>query len=99
MTEKSFKRFLVSVFCFCLAVLMAIVSPIALAAEGEGNSETAAASENNPSEEEYRNQISDLQDEQIKIQQEMKDYNKQEFTGTREDVIAMGYEPCGKCHP
>jgi len=30
---------------------------------------------------------------------DMKDYNKQEFTGTREDVIAMGYEPCGKCHP
>jgi len=30
---------------------------------------------------------------------DMKDYNKQEFTGTRDDVIAMGYEPCGKCHP
>jgi len=30
---------------------------------------------------------------------QMKDTNKLEFTGTREDVIAMGYQPCGKCHP
>ena len=30
---------------------------------------------------------------------QMKDKNKLEFTGTREDVIAKGYEPCGKCHP
>ena len=75
MTEKSFKRFLVSVLCFCLAVLAVIASPIALAAEGEEKSEASAASEKDPSEEEYRNQISDLQDEQIKIQQEMKDYN------------------------
>lgn len=30
---------------------------------------------------------------------EMKDYNKQEFTGTRDEVIAMGYQPCGKCKP
>lgn len=30
---------------------------------------------------------------------QMKDKNKLEFTGTREDVIGMGYEPCGKCHP
>ena len=30
---------------------------------------------------------------------QMKDYNKQEFTGTRDAVIAMGYEPCGICHP
>lgn len=30
---------------------------------------------------------------------QMKESNKLEFTGTREDVIGMGYEPCGKCHP
>lgn len=29
----------------------------------------------------------------------IKDSNRQEYTGTREDVIAMGYEPCGSCHP
>ena len=25
--------------------------------------------------------------------------NKQEFSGTREDLIEMGYEPCGNCNP
>ncbi len=25
--------------------------------------------------------------------------NRQEFTGTREEAIAMGYSPCGICHP
>lgn len=25
--------------------------------------------------------------------------NRQDFTGTRDEVIAKGYEPCGRCHP
>ena len=75
MTEKSFKRFLVSVLCLCLSVLMAIASPVVFANETDGNAEPAPAEEKDPTEEEYRSQISDLQDEQIKIQQEMKDYN------------------------
>ena len=29
----------------------------------------------------------------------IKDSNRREFEGTREEVIAKGYEPCGKCHP
>ncbi|MBQ8559290.1 MAG: DNA/RNA non-specific endonuclease [Tyzzerella sp.] len=29
----------------------------------------------------------------------MKDSNKQEYTGTREDLIKQGYEPCGNCAP
>lgn len=29
----------------------------------------------------------------------MSDKNKQEFTGTRDEVISMGYDPCGNCHP
>lgn len=29
----------------------------------------------------------------------MKSYNKSEFTGTRVDIIARGYSPCGNCHP
>ena len=29
----------------------------------------------------------------------MKDKNKQEFSGTREEAIAEGYLPCGNCHP
>ena len=75
MTEKSFKRFLVSVLCLCLSVLMAIASPVVFANETDGNAEPAPTEKKDPTEEEYRSQISDLQDEQIKIQQEMKDYN------------------------
>ena len=29
----------------------------------------------------------------------MKDKNKGYHTGTRDEVIAMGYDPCGNCHP
>ena len=30
---------------------------------------------------------------------QMKESNKQTFTGTRDEVIARGYSPCGRCHP
>lgn len=30
---------------------------------------------------------------------QMKDANKQEYTGSRDDLIAKGYSPCGRCHP
>lgn len=30
---------------------------------------------------------------------QIKDMNKQEFTGTREEVINMGYDPCSICRP
>ncbi len=75
MTEKSFKRFLVSVLCFCLCGLMIITAPLVFAGETDGDPEVLPVPETDSSEEEYRNQISDLQDEQIKIQQEMQDYN------------------------
>jgi DNA-entry nuclease len=29
----------------------------------------------------------------------MADKNKEFFTGSREEVIAMGYKPCGNCRP
>ena len=29
----------------------------------------------------------------------MKDKNKDYYTGSRDDVIAMGYEPCKRCNP
>ena len=29
----------------------------------------------------------------------MKDSNKETFTGSRSDLIAQGYEPCGRCKP
>lgn len=27
------------------------------------------------------------------------DGNRKEYTGTRDDVVSMGYEPCKRCHP
>lgn len=30
---------------------------------------------------------------------QIKDSNKDFFTGTREDIVAKGYKPCGNCHP
>ncbi len=30
---------------------------------------------------------------------DMKDYNKQEYSGSRDDLIADGYSPCGSCKP
>ena len=30
---------------------------------------------------------------------EMKDKNKQEYTGTRDELITEGYKPCGRCKP
>ena len=29
----------------------------------------------------------------------MSEENREEYTGSREDLIAMGYEPCGQCQP
>ncbi len=29
----------------------------------------------------------------------MSEKNKRFYTGTREEVIGMGYDPCGNCHP
>ncbi|MBQ5523483.1 MAG: hypothetical protein IIT86_11870 [Oscillospiraceae bacterium] len=30
---------------------------------------------------------------------QMKESNKWYFTGTRDELIDMGYDPCGRCHP
>ena len=30
---------------------------------------------------------------------QMKDKNKEYYTGTRDEVISMGYEPCKRCNP
>ncbi len=30
---------------------------------------------------------------------DMKEHNKMEYTGTRDEILAMGYSPCGVCHP
>ncbi len=30
---------------------------------------------------------------------QMADKNRKDVTATREEVVAMGYDPCGRCHP
>jgi DNA-entry nuclease len=30
---------------------------------------------------------------------QMKEENRQKYTGTREDLLKQGYEPCGNCTP
>ncbi len=30
---------------------------------------------------------------------DISEYNKQEYTGSRDDLIGQGYTPCGSCHP
>ncbi len=37
--------------------------------------------------------------ESCSVAASIKDTNKEVFTGTREEVIEKGYEPCGKCKP
>lgn len=37
--------------------------------------------------------------ESCSVVKTIKDENKETFTGTREEVIEKGYEPCGKCKP
>ena len=83
MNKKSFKRFVISAACFILCAVMIVVSaPIVLADETTPASEEKASSDKN--EEEYREQISDLQDEQQKIQQEMREYTNM-IAGIKDD--------------
>ena len=30
---------------------------------------------------------------------DIKEKNREEYTGTREEILKQGYEPCGRCHP
>lgn len=30
---------------------------------------------------------------------QMAEKNKQNYSGTRDEIISMGYDPCGRCHP
>ena len=74
------KRFLSSVLCcFMCAVMILASSPIVYA---NNNSESKA--EKNASEEEYREQINDLQDEQVKLQEQMNAY-KDKINSTKDE--------------
>lgn len=70
MTEKSLKRFLLSAICCFMSIIMIVMaSPVVFADETEGTEESSDATD-----EDYKDKISDLQDESAKVQEEMNDY-------------------------
>lgn len=79
MKNVNVKRFFVSALCCVLSAVMIYASaPVVFANEGETKSEKDA------SEEEYREQISGLQDEQVKLQEQMNAY-KDKINSTKDE--------------
>lgn len=72
----------------------AIVAPVVPFPEGDGNFDAPAGTE-------YVLNTNTLifHCPDCKSVKKMKDKNKQYFTGTREEVLSMGYSPCGNCKP
>lgn len=72
----------------------AVVAPVVPFPEGDGNLNAPAGTDyvlnTNTHKFHYPN---------CKSVKKMKDKNKQFYTGTRDEVMAMGYSPCGNCHP
>lgn len=77
---KKLKHFLVSVLCMILCtVMLCSLSTVVFADDTK-----AAEKASDASEEEYRDKINDLQDEQVKIQEEMDDY-KNKISNIKDD--------------
>lgn len=75
MTGKKTKRILLSVLCCILCFVMIQSSaPIVFADETTG-SENNETDDSKKTEEDYKEEISNLQDEQVKLQQQMTEYN------------------------
>ncbi len=74
MKNKAIKCLLSVLCCFLALLMIASSSPIALANNGNGEN-TEEKSDKNESDKKYKEQISQLQDEQVKLQQQMTDYN------------------------
>lgn len=75
MTGKKVKRILLSVLCCILCfVMIQSSSPIVFADETTG-SENSETDDSKKTEEDYKEEISNLQDEQVKLQQQMTEYN------------------------
>lgn len=72
MKNKAIKRLLSVLCCFFALLMIVSSSPIALANNGETTEEKSDKKE---SDKKYKEQISQLQDEQVKLQQQMTDYN------------------------
>lgn len=65
---------------------------------------TAVASTSAPTEKEEYTYILNTSSKKFHLQScssvdTIKESNKTEFTGTREELIDKGYEPCGRCKP
>ena len=74
MKNKTVKRLLSVLCCFLALLMIASSSPIALANNGDGET-TEEKSDKKESDKKYKEQISQLQDEQVRLQQQMTDYN------------------------
>lgn len=74
MKNRAIKRLLSVLCCFLALLMIASSSPIALANNGDGET-TEEKSDKKESDKKYKEQISQLQDEQVKLQQQMTDYN------------------------
>ena len=75
MTGKKAKRLLLSVLCCILCfVMIQSSSPIVFADETTG-SENSETDDSKKTEEDYKEEIGNLQDEQVKLQQQMTEYN------------------------
>ena len=74
MKNKTVKRLLSVLCCFLALLMIASSSPIALANNSDGET-TEEKSDKKESDKKYKEQISQLQDEQVKLQQQMTDYN------------------------
>lgn len=74
MKNKTIKRLLSALCCFLALLMIVSSSPIALANNGDGET-TEEKSDKKESDKKYKEQISQLQDEQVKLQQQMTDYN------------------------
>ncbi len=74
MKNKTIKRLLSVLCCFLALLMIASSSPIALANNGDGET-TEEKSDKKESDKKYKEQISQLQDEQVRLQQQMTDYN------------------------
>lgn len=75
MTGKKVKRLLLSVLCCILCfVMIQSSSPIVFADETTG-SENNETDDSKKTEEDYKEEIGNLQDEQVKLQQQMTEYN------------------------
>lgn len=74
MKNRAIKRLLSVLCCFLALLMIASSSPIALANNGDGET-TEEKSDKKESDKKYKEQISQLQNEQVKLQQQMTDYN------------------------